>query len=318
MTLHIFNPSHDEALAINSSKYCPSKAARTIGERYWDIARLWMAPDDFILHLPVDGSLRGVVTPDWEQVTAIEPWGWDPHVTGLLQRLGAPERLLPSPQQLERIRVLSSRHTAVQLVARLAETLRQYPLPGVLIPQNSWCETEEEVLAAIKTYESCAILKQPWSCSGRGVWRSESPSSLSRIRKTLREQGAVEVEPLYHRTADFAMEFMASTDSATGRCCIVFEGLSLFETHDGGYLGNVIAPQSELMSRLGLSASLINSLAQTVAQHLADLLATDYSGPLGIDMMLTPEGIHPCIEINLRNTMGRVAIFQARQSTHQA
>lgn len=318
MTLHIFNPSHDEALAINSSKYCPSKAARTIGERYWDIARLWMDPGDFILHLPEDGSLRGVVTPDWEQVTAIEPWGWDPHVTGLLQRLGAPERLLPSPQQLERIRVLSSRHTAVQLVARLAETLRQYPLPGVLLPKSRWCKTEEQVLCAIETYHGRAILKQPWSCSGRGVWSSESPSSLSRIRKTLREQGAVEVEPLYHRTADFAMEFMASTDSATGRCCIVYEGLSLFETHDGGYLGNVIAPQSELMSRLGLSASLINSLAQTVAQHLADLLATDYSGPLGIDMMLTPEGIHPCIEINLRNTMGRVAIFQARQSTHQA
>lgn len=318
MTLHIFNPSHDEALAINSSKYCPSKAARTIGERYWDIARLWMAPDDFILRLPVDGSLRGVVTPDWEQVTAIEPWGWDPHVTGLLQRLGAPERLLPSPQQLERIRVLSSRHTAVQLVARLAETLRQYPLPGVLLPKSRWCKTEEQVLCAIETYHGRAILKQPWSCSGRGVWSSESPSSLSRIRKTLREQGAVEVEPLYHRTADFAMEFMASTDSATGRCCIVFEGLSLFETHDGGYLGNVIAPQSELMSRLEISESITKSLSQIVAQHLADILTTDYSGPLGIDMMLTPEGIHPCIEINLRNTMGRVAIFQARQSTHQA
>ena len=32
-----------------------------------------------------------------------------------------------------------------------------------------------------------------------------------------------------------------------------------------------------------------------------------YKGPVGIDMMLCQEGICPCVEINWRMTMGRVA-----------
>ena len=38
-------------------------------------------------------------------------------------------------------------------------------------------------------------------------------------------------------------------------------------------------------------------------------MAPFYDGPLGIDMLVTSErNIHPCVEINLRDTMGRVAI----------
>ena len=33
-----------------------------------------------------------------------------------------------------------------------------------------------------------------------------------------------------------------------------------------------------------------------------------YVGPFGIDMMVTKEGLHPCVEINLRRTMGHVAL----------
>jgi hypothetical protein len=34
-----------------------------------------------------------------------------------------------------------------------------------------------------------------------------------------------------------------------------------------------------------------------------------YSGPFGIDMMIIKDGfLHPCVEINLRRTMGHVAL----------
>lgn len=315
MVLHVFNPSHDEALAINREQYCPSSAARRTGAMFWDVAKHWAAQEDSILHLPDDGSLRGALFCrldgacchaadfDWTAVTAIEPWGWDRHIVGVLRRLGAPERLLPTAERLDRLRELSSRHTAVKVLERLA-------MPPFT---SRWCTDEAAVLAAIEEFGGRAVLKLPWSCSGRGVWTSESPSSQQRIRKSLREQGAVEVEPLYENIADFAMEFFIETSGA-----VRYEGLSFFATHDGGgYAGNVVAPQSELQTSLEAKVAYplpLETLSHRLCSVLADLLSADYTGPLGVDMMLTPQGIHPCIEVNLRNTMGRVALFQSQGS----
>jgi hypothetical protein len=39
----------------------------------------------------------------------------------------------------------------------------------------------------------------------------------------------------------------------------------------------------------------------------------NYSGPVGIDMMLAQEGICPCIEVNWRWTMGLVSCLAAEQ-----
>lgn len=332
MIVHIFNPSHDEALAINRAQYCPSAAARRTGAAFWDVAKLWAVPDDVILRLPDDGSLRGAMVwrvadgaelpaerLDWTAVEAIEPWGWDRHIVGVLQKLGAPAGLLPTADALDVIRRLSSRETAV----RVLEALRQEPFT------SRWCTTESEVLAAIEAYGGAAILKQPWSCSGRGVWRCTTAewaadgAACKRARKTLREQGAVEAEPVYECLADFAMEFWAekaATTTEQGSVRVRYEGLSLFETHDGGaYAGNVVAPQEELERRLERLAPPplldaddrlpLEALAERLCRVLGEVLGDAYSGPLGVDMMLTPDGIHPCIEVNLRNTMGRVALF---------
>lgn len=323
MVVHVYNPSHDEALAINREQYCPSSAARRTAAMFWDVARHWAAPGDFILRLPDDGSLRGAafwrvaddvqLTPsalDWSAVTAIDPWGWDRHIVGVLRRLGAPDRLLPTGVQLDRIRDLSSRWTAVRVLDQLNQRLTADSDAATPTFTSRWCISEAEVNAAISGYGGLAMLKQPWSCSGRGVWRSDGVSSEQRVRKTLREQGAVEAEPFYERLVDFAMEFYADAEG-----CVRYEGLSLFETHEGGgYAGNVVAPQSELRRRLEQQAGgplPLFELSDRLCVVLAEILAGQYSGPLGIDMMLTPAGIHPCIEVNLRNTMGRVAMFQA-------
>lgn len=324
MVVHVYNPSHDEALAINREQYCPSSAARRTAAMFWDVARHWAAPGDVILRLPDDGSLRGAAfwrvaddvqlaasALDWSAVAAIEPWGWDRHIVGVLRRLGAPDRLLPTGEQLERIRDLSSRQTAVRVLERVNHHLSADADAATPIFTNHWCTSEAEVDALIREYGGLAMLKQPWSCSGRGVWRSDGASSEQRVRKTLREQGAVEAEPFYERLADFAMEFYADAEGG-----VRYEGLSLFDTHEGGgYAGNVIAPQSELRRRLEQQAGgplPLPELSGRLCTVLAEVLAGQYCGPLGIDMMLTPAGIHPCIEVNLRNTMGRVAMFQAQ------
>lgn len=344
MVVHVFNPSHDEALAADNAHYCPSGAARRTGAALWDIAQHWASADDVILRLPSDGSLRGAVMRSmdgretsaahfaWDSsVTAIEPWGWDRHIVGVLRRLGAPERLLPDDARLAAIRALSSRHTAVRVLDALRHPSSvdgEPSLPATVVRAESrWCTSEDAVRSALAAYGGESFCKQPWSCSGRGVWRlteddwRPDSSLYLRVRKTLREQGAVEVEPVYERVADFAMEFFAEADvhPEPQPCRVRYEGLSLFATHDGGaYAGNVVAPQAELRRRLeSLAAGVVpqplplESLAERLCLVLAGILGTSYSGPLGVDMMLTPRGIHPCIEVNLRNTMGRVALLRA-------
>lgn len=314
MVVHVFNPSHDEALAVNKTQYCPSSAARRTGELFWDVAKHWAAPADVILHLPPDGSLRGAefctlsgervpaAAFRWDAVSAIEPWGWDRHIVGIMRRLGAPEALLPSDVRLDAIRQLSSRLTAVRVLEALSCDA---------VFTSRWCTSPDEVERAIALFGGIAVLKQPWSCSGRGVWRSDAAASQQRVLKTLREQGAVEVEPFYHRLADFAMEFLVESNGG-----VTYEGLSFFATHEGGaYAGNVLAPQDELRRRLEEVAAAplpLAAVAESLSRVLADIVGCNYRGPLGVDMMLTPQGIHPCIEVNLRNTMGRVAIFKQR------
>ena len=58
--------------------------------------------------------------------------------------------------------------------------------------------------------------------------------------------------------------------------------------------------------------SVANVLRETIDELIVILqpyMKGVYCGPFGIDMMLLPERIlHPCVELNLRRTMGHVAL----------
>ena len=318
MTLHLFNPSHDEALAFGAATYCPGSAARRMSELLWDLPRWWKEEGDEILRLPPDGSLRGVKSPDWGRVERIMPWGWDAHIVRLLQRLGAPAHLLPATADLERWRQLSSRRTTVLMLKHLRTSIANDSALQFMLPADSWwCTTSEDLNRAVTCTGGAAFMKAPWSCSGRGVWRCEGTGDVRAFRRaeaTLQRQGAVEVEPAYERVADLAMEYECQADGS-----LRFEGLSFFDTSaTGSYQGNMVAAQEEIAARIAgygiCSVPQLQTTQAVVAYALHQVLGGGYCGPLGVDMMLTPHGLHPCVEVNLRMTMGRVAIYKALHS----
>ena len=49
MVLHIFNPSHDEALGFGSPYYVPTKAAMLLARERCTLPELWAKPGDAIL-----------------------------------------------------------------------------------------------------------------------------------------------------------------------------------------------------------------------------------------------------------------------------
>jgi hypothetical protein len=107
-----------------------------------------------------------------------------------------------------------------------------------------------------------------------------------------------------------------------GEGCVRYLGLSLFHTQNGAYTGNILATEEEkreMISRY-LSTDLLDRVQQRICKGLSERFKGKYCGPFGIDMMIVASEtggflLHPCVEINLRRTMGHVALELARQCT---
>ena len=286
MNLFLLNFYHDEALASNSPFYYPCKIARDLSEQLYDLPKLWY-----------DGQAvyyKQGVKPNWPTICEIEVWGWDPLVCHRLRQIGAPESLLRTQEAIDNIRTLSSRQTAVALLREL-----RTPLADITFGESAFCRTTDEVQNYVKNYES-VLYKAPWSCSGRGVFSF----GLDRVRKIIREQGGIAVEPFFAHEQDFAMEFYCRADA------VVYEGLSVFRTDAAGhYLGNLLDDQARLQTHLKVAPEHLTLVRKQLEKALEKLLIGKYIGPVGVDMMIARQKIHPCVEINLRNTMGRCALF---------
>ena len=301
-----FNPWNDLALASGDAHYTPPASARQMADE------LQRPMEAFVLP-----SLRERLPAATEEAV----WGWSPLARTLLQDRGV--TALPTAEQVAEYRAVSSRQTAVSLLQRLR---REWPEAfadgGGLVGESRWCRTEAEVAEAISAYGGRAMLKAPWSGSGRGVKPVTSTlnSQLSTfnaspwVRRTLRMQGGVEVEPYYDKVQDFAMEFWADGGRVT------YEGLSLFGTTAAGvYAGNLVASEEEKERRLArhLDLALLHQLQERLEVLLSDqIVPAWYTGPLGVDMMVVHPpcfihkssfSLHPFIELNLRMTMGWVA-----------
>ena len=140
-------------------------------------------------------------------------------------------------------------------------------------------------------------------------------ASLKSEENSKREQLRRNKPRVYEKVMDFAMEFTA-TESG-----IRYEGLSLFATNNGAYTGNILATENvkrEMISRY-YPVCLLDIVREKI---IAFLDLADYRGPFGIDMMFVrAEGasktsqllLHPCVEINLRRTMGHVALAMTKR-----
>ena len=171
-----------------------------------------------------------------------------------------------------------------------------------------------------------SVLKSPWSSSGRGVRyvpaKEPDEHIIGWVRNILRQQGGIMVEPLYPKVYDFGMEFFATEAGE-----IEYRGLSLFATRGGAYTGSICATEKDKREMLSyyVDLALLDRICEQIKSIVGGLFAGKYKGPFGIDMMaIAKDGedgfwLHPCVELNLRRTMGHVALaltpteFEARR-----
>lgn len=324
MRLHIFNPSHDLAMAANTPNFTAPHAARQLAHDLGFMPALWCDDGDVVLVGNVEAAelaasrilinvrrvgldIRKKVTfVDWdylqfiENTDSIEPWGWDVALKHRLQRAGMPDSLLPSDARIEELRQLSHRRTSAKVLGEFE---------GFRVRE---CHGMDELHATVADFGT-AVIKMPWSSSGRGLRYLEShnlnPHQEGWARNVIAKQGSVMVEPWYDKIMDFAMEFSITADGN-----VTYLGLSLFYTENGQYRGNMLATEStkeELLTRyvpVEYLKEIKLKLMAVLPHHLIN-----YNGVFGVDMMLIRQAsgtiaIHPCVEINLRRTIGHAAL----------
>lgn len=332
MIFHYFNPDHEIALAMNAGRYSVPLAARRMREQYDYLPALWARSADVVIvddvksaqerYASVELAMRSYPTfitlsqlpemMEGKRIIDIQPWGWDKAMWQTLRDAGVEEENMPTIRQLNKIRDLSHRAVAV----RLLDSMKDFE--GVT-GFSRLCDTYEEALLFLDRNKDVHI-KSPWSCSGRGVKHLNAEtvkeSDLHWIANTIEKQHSVVAEVTCQKVMDFAVLFMAENN---GR--VRFHGLSIFETQNSSYSGNVLAADKEKKEMICkyIPQTLLRSVTARIEQFLTEQIGGAYKGPIGVDMMVCApdkgEGylLNPCVEINLRRTMGHVALALARR-----
>ena len=326
--LYIFNPEHDIALAYDKPHIMVPHVAQELRMNLGFLPAFWAKDGDCVLvddikfalkmSAPFKRLMRDVLFVSREDLKSLPidrvlPWGWDRRIVSELSESGVGDGILPSEEELSRIRHLSGReHTSV-LLPKLREGIE-----SETCGESFRCERLSDVEGYIAECHDI-VVKAPWSSSGRGIryvsGKCDEPKSLW-IKKILLHQGYVMVEPRYNKVADFAVELYAGED---GR--VEYKGVSVFHTLNGKYSGNVIGSEESKLKRLQkyIDLPFLDMLTKRVASLVESHLNGRYSGPLGVDMMVVTDPktekflIHPCVEVNLRHTMGHLAISLAEK-----
>lgn len=326
-TIHLFNPESDYALASGSPYYTPPASVVRLRREMALFPASFASEGDAVLvadNLDPDeiesspyfpqANDRGISIIHIAELQSgvadrfdrFSPWGWNHQLLHILTAAGMPPRLLKKQPEIDRIRSLSHRRTTIPFQLSLSGLL-----PHIDIKPACEIKSTDDALNFLRLHPG-AFFKAPWSSSGRGVIccaEMTEEQTAQWIHGIIRRQGSVMGEPGYDRILDFASEWECLDGEAE------FVGLSLFRTSSRGkYTGNVTASQENI-------GKIISSVCQEWDSRIIDaqkealqhLIASGYDGPAGIDMLATSSGhIVPCVEINLRQTMGMASILQHR------
>lgn len=324
--LYYFNPGHENAI-LNASPYYTAPANIIKMQHDLQCLPIWYASSqDYVYsedHLPCDfhefikNNIQPVATIktkkelDVSSTYSVHLWGISPQAIHVFKELNlSTGSLLRVPTWNQHLLDLNSRKTAQECLSLLIKDIPDISIE--IIPRFfSELQNIEETVSQTK-YQLLA--KAPFSSSGRGLlWLPIG--GLTRTERQilhgiLKKQGSVSIEKILDKKVDFAMEFDIKSETE-----VIFEGYSVFETNNkGAYMGNYLDNQSNLESLLTsyIEPPLLNQIKQWLIKFLKTHFALYYQGCVGIDMMIYFENgyykLHPCVEINVRDNMGLLAL----------
>ena len=338
--IHFFNPGHENAIRTGQPHYTPPAS---VSKMMTDLALLpvWYGEEGdyvimnetneafrFLLSLPADIRPEaipilpsGLAQLNLSTTFEAAPWGLSPHSIRFFEKLRdqAQDEQFVIPQWKEIYTRLTGRQTALGCLSKIRSLLPE-AFESLTLPR--FCSTPDEIRRFMAEYPPPYLLKTPYSCSGRGLYRIQEGSfDLQASRWTegaFKKQGVVSIERALDKALDFAMEF-----ESDGEGNIRFEGLAVFETlPKGAFYGNVLGSQETLERQITefIPAAHLREIQAAVVSVLTEVAGFVYRGYLGVDMLVYRKGnsfaVHPFIELNVRNTMGIVALQLSNRLVH--
>lgn len=318
--LYLFNPENDLALAHGKSQYTAPPNALRLHVAGASLPLWFCHEGDFIYAPNVKDSwfkqitsqfdIKGEIAHEYNisKIRSCVPWGWSLNAKRQFQCCGVDSSILPDDKYLNKIRDLSHRRISIEVLQRIKEI---FPSLNVAMPCEA--KTEHDVFDYIQKHGGI-YLKSPWSSSGRGVVNASLLSEEELTRRALgiiRRQGSVMCEKALDKVRDFAMLFYSDGSG------VKYQGVSMFFNEpNGAYAGNILTSQEKMIKDLNKYPTRvsIDELSHGMEIVLSNILSHHYIGYLGVDMMIYKEDenhyeIMPCIEVNLRMTMGVVAML---------
>lgn len=301
--IRLFNPEHDLCLANDTPGYTPVSSALRFGQDCEDILYR-------ILDMTYEG--KNGEEPTLGNVSA---WGWDTFARKRLLEMGIPPHDLPSDHQLDQVRTLSHRRTALQAADFIRRNISD---TRFLCPHEAQEINKPEAINSFLEKYGQAVFKAPWSGSGKGLrWIHRNQMSHSDegwCRNTIRKQGSLIAEARETVVQDFAMLFSVHENK------VLYEGLSLFNTWNGTYKSNILASNQHILGILSryVPMETLEEVRMLFSQFIEKNFLGRYRGFVGVDMFICrndfigqsdtlPYVLSPCVEINVRMTMGLLA-----------
>jgi hypothetical protein len=348
--LHLFNPGHEMEILCGKSHYTPPYTIQKMAADL-ELLPVWYGgagsftlvrnvksslfisslPKEFRPHFSSPMILNLIMKEMYKRrKTGEKPklppltasfWGLSPRAIDIVKELKQAGMEIEIPEWKEEYVALTKRQTAAECLRRLQENM---PITPVIKVPDFFSEIDD-----LKKYvagnKPPFVVKTPLSSSGRGLYwikdRELDSRAVRWLNSALKKQGAVSVEPALDKMLDFAVEFYSD-----GQGGISYAGLSIFETQpQGQFIGCMLGTQETLLQRLNefISPGDYVFLVEQIRLVLQEILGNSYAGYIGVDMLIykTDDGnyaVHPVVELNLRYTMGLVAMQLCRQFIHPA
>lgn len=321
--LYIFNCDHEYALAQDGKYYTPPKSVVRLRANLCLTPALFAEEHSCILVPSEIQNVENLLYYDYVEKKHIKivrqgcslakyipvPWGWNNSVRQMLIDRDVNPDLLPTEENLKIWRQLAHRRTTIDFLKHINYP---YTLPCELFSLEDveqWCRANHG-----------GFLKAPWSSSGRGIYRALHgwrDDIAHWVKGVLRKQKSIVAEIDCRKIFDFATEWHIDGGNAN------FIGYSVFSTDDHSqYRQNRKGSQQQLQQLIAQASCGKWNEEMLSAQKLAleHILGSAYSGPLGIDCLVGKREnvfVNPCVEINLRHTMGMVEIWNEENSNNR-
>lgn len=334
--VHWFNPgAEDQVMATVSGKpFQPNKMGLALEE---DLELLMLAvcrrDDALLMRRPPSNEHLAYLKRagfDLPEITTREalrdrklgglrPWAWSPDASEQLKPLASDVSPNVPWQWRDPLPALwFSKEIGIELEKRL----------GLEGESGTVCRTVDHAMQEIAHHleSGQALVKAVHACAGRGHLRvnHESKDADTRLwlERTLASHHAVVVEAWLDRVVDFSALYEMD---AAGNANLI--GLTVMENDAAGrFLGNRVGPKWGSLLEPEVAAFLfkqgiLDFVESRVPAALTDLLP-GYIGPLGLDLMVhrRPDGslaLKHVVELNVRLTMGRIALELLKKSTPQ-